>query len=243
MNGLVRSGANASVLSGADPSCHQARTSPLSLSERSDFSALNLTTNSESYGFSNNKDNGDPLWKKSQSKQKVSISNQRSTQSTVTRCFQQTRMTRVALLDLPAHIKVTLRFGHPQSEMRYNRVRKEAFFAASALFCRVHWEVTANGVPRWQLLILKAGNGQEIVQRITGIEPGAVLLLETSGTTTVQRVLRLLTEIEERGINLTEVSPSYWRTLHNRLVSRKRLPIYTLPRHESYLLTREGRPR
>jgi hypothetical protein len=150
-------------------------------------------------------------------------------------------MTRVALLDLPARIKVTLRFGHPSAEQRFNCARKEVLFSPSALFCRVHWEVAANGVPRWQLLILQAGDGQEVVQRIAGIEPGAMLLLEAAGTTATQRVLRLLSEIETRGIDLTEVSPAYWRTLHNRLVARKRLPIYTVARHESYLLTREGR--
>jgi hypothetical protein len=151
-------------------------------------------------------------------------------------------MTRVALLDLPARIKVTLRFGHPQSEQRYNCARREVLFSASALFCRVHWEVTATGLPRWQLLILQAGNGQETVQRIAGIEPGALLLLEVAGTAATQRVLRLLAEIEARGIDLAEVSPAYWRTLHNRLVARKRLPIYTVARHQGYLLTREGRP-
>lgn len=151
-------------------------------------------------------------------------------------------MTRVALLDLPARIKVTLRFGYPQAERRYNCTRKDALFAPSALFCRVHWEVATTGIPRWQLQILQAGNGQEVVQRIAGIEPGALLLLEAIGTTAVQRALRLIAEIEARGINLAEVSPAYWRTLHNRLIAKKHIPIYTNARHASYLQTREGRP-
>lgn len=114
-------------------------------------------------------------------------------------------------------------------------------FAPRSHFCRIHWELTTSSLPRWQLLILQAGDESECVQRIAGIHPGAVILLEAVGTSVVQRVLRLLAEIEARAIDLADVSPAYWRTLHNRLIARKRLPIYTLARHESYLLTREGR--
>lgn len=237
MNGLVLSGANAHVLSGADLSCYQARTTLLSDSAHSDFRGLNFTTNSESYGFSSNKDNDARLWKTPQPENSATP----SIPSLARDFAQQYRMTRVTLLDMPARIKVSLRFGKPHCERRYNRARTEALFEPMTRFCRVHWEVSAAGLPRWQLLILQAGNGADVVQRIAGIEPGAMILLETSGTTAVQRVLRLLAEIEARNIDLVEVSPAYWRTLHNRLVARKRLPIYTLARHESYLQTREGR--
>jgi hypothetical protein len=241
MNGLVLSGATRHVLSGAGLSCYQAQRSSLTHSGHSDFSALNLTTNSESYGFSNNKDNGAMLGKTPPLRQFPSRSANPSTPPMTAGCSRQLRMTRVALLDLPARIKVTLRFGIPHSERRYNCARSEAIFTPHALFCRVHWEISASGLPRWQLLVLQAGNGQEAVQRIPGIDPGAVLLLEVSGTTAVQRVLRVLAEIEARSISLADVSPAYWRTLHNRLVARKRLPVYTFARHESYLLTRADR--
>lgn len=241
MNRLVRSGAGTNVLSGAALSCHQARRSMLSHSVQTKFPALNVTTNSESFGFSANKDNGDALWKTSQLELSRENSAADSTKPRAAICSRQLRTTRVALLDLPARIKVTLRFGHPQSEQRFNSARRDALFSPSALFCRVHWEVAASGLARWQLLILQAGNGQEVVQRIAGIDPGAILLLESTGTSATQRVLRLFTEIEARGIDLADVSPVYWRTLYNRLVARKRLPIYTAARHQSYLQTREGR--
>lgn len=241
MNEIVRSGAGTDVLSGAEQSCHQAQTPSLSRSAHCHFSALNLETNSESYGFSTNKDYGAAQGKTLQRKPPIPESDNQFSERISAGCSRPLHMTRVALLELPARIKVTLRFGHPRSERRYNCARTEAVFAPHAIFCRVHWEVTATGRPRWQLLVLQAGSGLEVVQRIAGIEPGAIVLLEAAGAPAVQRVLRLLAEIEARTIDLADVSPAYWRTLHNRLVARKRLPIYTLARHESYLLTREGR--
>ena len=146
-----------------------------------------------------------------------------------------TPLTRVSLAFVEQRINLYLRFGHPVRELRLDRWRRCATFLPAALFCRVRWESNDYGTTRWQLMVLQACTPLDAVQRITGIQPGARLLLCAEGDRQVQSVLPQIDAIETLGIDPAAVSPAYWRTLGNRLSARLPLPAYTVERHAAYL--------
>jgi hypothetical protein len=146
-----------------------------------------------------------------------------------------TPLTRVSLAFVEHRINLYLRFGHPVHELRLDRWRRSAIFAPAAVFCRVRWESNDYGTTRWQLMVLQACSPLDDIQRITGIQPGARLLLCTEGEQQMQSVLLHIDAIETLGIDPVTVSPAYWRTLGNRLTARLPLPIYTAERHVAYL--------
>ena len=47
--------------------------------------------------------------------------------------------------------------------------------------------------------------------------PGAHILLRTQGATRVKRALKMIDQLESETGDLTLVTESYWRHLHNRL--------------------------
>ncbi len=146
-----------------------------------------------------------------------------------------TPLTRVSLAFVEYRINLYLRFGHPVRELRLDRWRRSAIFTPAAVFCRVRWESNDYGTTRWQLMVLQACAPFDAVQRITGIQPGARLLLRAEGEQQVQSVLPHIDAIETLGIDPVAVSPAYWRTLGNRLSARLPLPAYTPERHAAYL--------
>jgi hypothetical protein len=143
--------------------------------------------------------------------------------------------TRVTLLFLHQRVNVWLRFGVPQHEIRCNRSRRIMSFAPGAIFCRVHWEANAYGTTLWRLVVMQAGDGTAPMQRVVGVQPGAHLLLETAGHRHVQQVLQLIDDIEAGGIVAPAVAPTYWRVVHNRLLTRQPVPRYTAARHAAWL--------
>lgn len=147
----------------------------------------------------------------------------------------ETPLTRVSLAFVEQRINVYLRFGHPVRELRLDRWRRCAMFLPAAVFCRVRWESNDYGTTRWQLMVLQACTPLDAVQRIAGIQPGARLLLRAEGERQVQSVLPQIDAIEALDIDPVAVSPSYWRTLGNRLSAHLPLPAYTAERHAAYL--------
>lgn len=154
------------------------------------------------------------------------------------RRFTARDSTSVTLLFLHERVNVWLRFGAPQQEIDRNRSRRLVVFAPGAIFCRVHWESNAYGTTLWRLAVMQAGDGETPLQRVLGVHPGAHLLLEANGQRAVQRVLHLIDGIEAQGIPPIDVAPHYWRVLHNRLLGRQSLPLYTLARHAAWLRRR-----
>jgi hypothetical protein len=144
-------------------------------------------------------------------------------------------LTRVSLAYLEQRINLYLRFGHPVRELRIDRWRRCASFFPATTFCRVHWESNEYGTTRWQLLVLRTCTPPDSMQSISGVQPGARLLLRAEGGRQAAPVLQRIDAIEELGLDPAAVSPAYWRTLHNRLIARMPLPAYTAERHAAYL--------
>ena len=147
-------------------------------------------------------------------------------------------LTRVSLAYLEHRFKLYLRFGEPARTHQLDRWRRSAVFLPGAVFCRVRWQANDYGTVRWQLMVMQACTPLDGVQRIPGVQPGARLLLHAEGDGQVRAVLERIDAIEALGIAPADASPTYWRTLANRLAARLPLPDYTAERHAAWLTGR-----
>lgn len=147
-------------------------------------------------------------------------------------------LTRVSLLYIERRINLYLRFGCPLREYQIDRWRRCAVFPPAQLFCRIRWESNDYGTTRWQLMVLQSGRPEEAMQRVRGIRPGAHILLNAEGERAVRAVLTQIDAIEAQAIAPPDVSPAYWRLLHNRLAARQPLPDYDAERHAAWLAGR-----
>ena len=137
-------------------------------------------------------------------------------------------LTRVALAYIDQRFDLYLRFGDPARIIRFDRWRRCAVFTPNAVLCRI----------RWQLMVMQACMPMDGAQRISGVQPGARLLLHAEGEQSVRAVLARIDAIEALGITPVGVSPAYWRTLANRLAAHLPLPEYTAERHAAWLAGR-----
>ena len=147
-------------------------------------------------------------------------------------------LTRVALAYIDQRFDLYLRFGDPARIIRFDRWRRCAVFTPNAVLCRIRWQANDYGTIRWQLMVMQACMPMDGAQRISGVQPGARLLLHAEGEQSVRAVLARIVAIEALGITPVGVSPAYWRTLANRLAAHLPLPEYTAERHAAWLAGR-----
>ena len=147
-------------------------------------------------------------------------------------------LTRVALAYIDQRFDLYLRFGDPVRIIRFDRWRRCAVFTPNAVLCRIRWQANDYGTIRWQLMVMQACMPMDGAQRISGVQPGARLLLHAEGEQSVRAVLARIDAIEALGITPVGVSPAYWRTLANRLAAHLPLPEYTAERHAAWLAGR-----
>lgn len=145
-------------------------------------------------------------------------------------------LTRVTLVSAPRQINVYLRFGIPVKILQADRQRRHAYFAPGSVFCRVWWQGNRYGTTRWQLAVLQAEPALSAVQKLGGIRPGAAVLLCVEGKRLATSVLRLIGDLERRGIGLETVASTYWRVVHNRLMGRGEVGLYGSDRHAAAAL-------
>ena len=147
-------------------------------------------------------------------------------------------LTRVALAYIDQRFDLYLRFGDPARIIRFDRWRRCAVFTPNAVLCRIRWQANDYGTIRWQLMVMQACMPMDGAQRISGVQPGARLLLHAEGEQSVRAVLARIDAIEALGITPVGVPPAYWRTLANRLAAHLPLPEYTAERHAAWLAGR-----
>ena len=148
---------------------------------------------------------------------------------------------RVSLVFVAQRVNVWLRFGKPARETVLDRSRRVATFETGAVCCRVRWIGNDYGTARWELIVLQAPHPYDALQRITGVVPGACLLLRADGERQVKAVFEMIDAIEASGIDLCSVAVAYWRTVGNRLAANQALPAYTIERHAAHLARRSLR--
>lgn len=142
---------------------------------------------------------------------------------------------RVSLAFVEHRVNVWLRFGRPAREIGLDRWRRVAVFMPGAVCCRVKWIGNDFGTALWQLMVLQAPTPLDDAQRISGVQPGARILLRADGEDRVKAVLAAVDAIELSGIAPCAVAPIYWRMVGNRLAARLPLPAYTPQRHAAHL--------
>ena len=147
-----------------------------------------------------------------------------------------TPLTRVGLTRRKPGINVYLRFGAPAKWRWHNAYVRQAFFTPHSVLCRVWWQRNAYGTAVWQVLILRAGAPGDHLQAVLGIDPGAAVLLQAKSERATRRVLRVIAAIEARNIAPTDVAPTYWQAVQNRLSGRGQFGIYGRDRHDAQRL-------
>jgi hypothetical protein len=141
----------------------------------------------------------------------------------------------VSLVFVEKRVNVWLRFGRPVHETVLNRWRRVAVFEPGAVCCRVKWIANDYGTALWQLMVLQAPMPFDGALRISGVAPGARILLRADGELQVKAVLVVIDSIEASGIDPCAVAVTYWCTIGNRLAARQPLPEYTVERHAAYV--------
>jgi len=130
-----------------------------------------------------------------------------------------------------SRINHRLRFGEPHSEIRLGWSSRLASFKPNDVFGYIRWSANEFGTQDWRLFVCKAGGNSHHIDgqgdektghhnrltRIPGVLPGAHILLKTQGKARVKRALVYLDAIEKETGELSLVTESYWRYLHNRL--------------------------
>ncbi|WP_249931146.1 DUF2840 domain-containing protein [Ramlibacter sp. 2FC] len=142
---------------------------------------------------------------------------------------------RVSLAFVEQRVNVWLRFGQPVRETALDRWRRVVVFVPGAVCCRVKWIANDYGTALWQLMVLQAPMPFDGAQRISGVVPGARILLRAEGERQVKAVLAAIDAIEQWGIDPCTVAVTYWRTVGNRLAARQPLPEYTPERHMAHV--------
>lgn len=142
---------------------------------------------------------------------------------------------RVSLAFVEHRVNVYLRFGRPAREIVLDRWRRVAVFMPGAVCCRIKWIGNDFGTALWQLMVLQAPTLLDDAQRVSGVQPGARILLRTDAEHRVKAVLAAVDAIEAAGIDPCTVATVYWRMVGNRLAARLPLPAYTSERHAAYL--------
>ena len=147
-------------------------------------------------------------------------------------------LTQVELVWIEKQIEHWIRFGCEVREQVLDRRRRILFFPPGAAFALVRWAANEHGTVLSRLDILRAVGPGEACQTIPTVTPGGDILLRVDGWRQVERMLQLIDAIEAIGIDPIDVSPDYWRHVHNRLAVGETPRAYTMQRHRAFLLAR-----
>ncbi|MBL4800369.1 MAG: DUF2840 domain-containing protein [Emcibacter sp.] len=155
------------------------------------------------------------------------------------------KLTRVELFYLEDHVNYWLRFGHYSYEKNIDRRRAFVWFKPYQVFCYIRWWANDYGTQSWTLAILRSSpehmNRIDSLQKYPGIHLDAELLLKVKGKTYVKRLFVILDQIEDRGIDLEDVSPHYYRYLGQCLMIGKVPHIYSFEQHRAIQKMPEGK--
>lgn len=135
-----------------------------------------------------------------------------------------------------------IRFGKPSFERVLDRYSRLVGFAPGSIFGLVRWHANDYGTVISRIDILRAIDRAEPFQTLPCVRPGGESLLKIQGWPKVERVLQAVDAIEALGIAPAEVSPDYWRHLHNRLTAGSDPRPYGTAQHRAWLKRRRILP-
>ncbi len=137
-------------------------------------------------------------------------------------------LTGVELVFYPEYRNDRLRFGKPVERLNLDKRRALALFEPGQVFGYLRWSANEFGTQIWRLLIAQAVGKRERIVRLEGVKPGASVLLHLNGATRVRLMLKRLDTLEAEGFALQDISPSYFRHLHNRSLTRSKIRSYSI---------------
>jgi hypothetical protein len=146
--------------------------------------------------------------------------------------------THVELIWVEKQIEHWIRFGRDVAEYILDRRQRVLSFASGSTFAFVRWAGNEYGTILSRIDIVRAVAPGEPYSTISSVHPGGDILLRISGWPKVERVLHAIDAVEQLGIEPADVSPDYWRHVHNRLSAGDAPRQYTHEQHRAWLLRR-----
>jgi len=145
-------------------------------------------------------------------------------------------LTHVELTFRPKKIEHWLRFGDPIERTIIDKRRSVASFKPGQVFAFVRWASNDYGTIISRLDIVRTIDRGEAYQTLPFVRPGGEILLRVDSWPKVERVFQAVDAIEAIGIYPPDVSPAYWRHVHNRLAVNQEPRHYTRIQHRAWLL-------
>jgi len=151
-------------------------------------------------------------------------------------------LTKVEIAFYPEHLNNWLRFGAPDEQQDLDRRRSLALFRPGRVFGYVRWRANEYGTQEWRFTIVQTAEPSRFLSRIEGVMPGGEVLLLVTGNTKVKRALVQIDVLEANDFEPAEVSPAYYRHVHNRITTGKPVRIYSSAQHEAHLTAQRVSP-
>lgn len=142
--------------------------------------------------------------------------------------------TRVEIVFYPEHLNHWLRFGAPETQQDLDRRRSLALFRPGQVFGYVRWRANEFGTQEWRFTIVRTSEPSLLLSRIPGVDPGGEVLLLAAGNTKVKRALLQVDVLEADGFDPADVSPAYYRHVHNRITAGQPVRAYSREQHAAY---------
>ena len=155
---------------------------------------------------------------------------------------QSSALTLVELIFVEKVIEYRIRFGHPVHEEILDRRRRLVGFVPDSVFAFVRWAGNDFGTIISRIDIVRTVGVGEPYQTLPFVRLGGEILLKIEGWPRVERVLQAIDSIEAIGLDPVEVSPDFWRHLHNRLIAGEGPRVYGTDQHRAYLLRKRAQP-
>ena len=147
-------------------------------------------------------------------------------------------LTQVQIAFYPEYLNHWLRFGAPDDSHDLDRRRSLALFKPGRIFGYVRWRANEYGTRAWRFTIIRTEEPSRFLSRIEGVTPGGEVLLLATGNTKVKRALLQIDRLEADGFDPAEVSPAYYRHVHNRIATGRPIRPYSSAQQEAYLAKR-----
>lgn len=151
-------------------------------------------------------------------------------------------LTHVELTFRPKKVEHWLRFGDPVERTVVDKRRSVASFKPDQIFAFVRWASNDHGTIVSRLDIVRTVGRGEAYQTLPFVRPGGEILLRVDSWPKVERAFQEIDAIETSGIHPPDVSPAYWRHLHNRLTVNQEPRRYTRIQHKAWLLRKRMQP-
>ena len=143
--------------------------------------------------------------------------------------------TRVDIACYPEHLNHWLRFGEPDESQDLDRRRSLALFRPGRVFGYVRWRANEYGTQDWRFFVVQTTEPSLLLSRLEGVQPGGEVLLLAVGNAKVKCALLQIDMLEAAGFEPSEVSPAYYRQMHNRIATGRLVRAYSEAQHRAHL--------